>query len=141
MKKIFILCLIIAVGLGVAGLGCCAKQQTDGTTKQEFSVDCIQDVICNADPNTVSAVDVFLSFVKPLIADAVPGSALLLAYATATNIKTYGCAGVKDLQALIEFIQGINFAQAKASQVKGYKMVAGPIAVDPIIAWMGRDGK
>ena len=133
--------VVLAVVLAMAVSGCCNKVQLDGTTKKEISLACIQDTICNADPATVAAVDVFLSFAKPLIPDALPGSPLLKAVLTAENIKTYGCAGLTELTELIIFIGGINTAQAKASQVKGFKMAAAPIAVEPIIAWVDRSGK
>ncbi len=137
MKKILVFMLVIGVFMSSLMIGCCSIQQTDGTTNKSFW-NCFtksQYVICNADQATVSAVDVFLNFVKPFISTTVPGSALALAYLTATNIKTYGCAAVTDLNTLITFIQGLNIAQEDQTKMAGKKMTKPLLPVTPIINW------
>lgn len=137
MKKILILLAIVALAL----TGCCTLTAPDGT-QTKSTANCFkvaQDKVCNASPDVLAVADTVLAIVKPFVATALPGSAVLMAYVTATNIKTYGCAGITDLNLLIAFIQGYNTQTSMAMKGGSIKMGQAAINVQPLISW--RDGK
>ena len=120
MKKVAILCLIIAIGFGVMGATCLQN---------------IQGKVCNPDPTTIAAANVLIDFLKPELNVLLPGSAAFNAYITATNIATGACVTTTALNELIAFIQGIN-NQAQVATAKGkLRAVAVPLPVQPFISW------
>ena len=133
MKKIMILYLAVAMAL----VGCCSLTAPDGTVTKSFS-NCLataQDKVCNASPDVLAVADTVIALVKPFIATALPGSAILMAYVTATNIKTYGCAGIADLNLLIAFIQGYNTQNTMAMKTGMMKMPPAAINTQVLIDW------
>lgn len=99
MKKL----VVLGVILSLAVAGCAGFQNI---------VQGGEDKVCNAPPEVLAVADTVLSLLKPLVEGAVPGSGIVLAYATASNIKATGCASLKALDQLIDFINGFNTARA-----------------------------
>jgi hypothetical protein len=133
MKKVLVLYMIVAL----ASFGCCTLTAPDGTVTKSFS-NCLtttQDKVCNASPDVLAVADTVLALVKPFIATALPGSAILMAYVTATNIKTYGCAGITELNLLIAFIQGYNIQAPVAAKAGMMKAPLATIDVSPLLNW------
>ena len=124
MKKIVILCCIIALSFGAMGATCLQN---------------IQGRVCNPDPTTIAAANVLIDFLKPELNLLLPGSAAFNAYITAETIATGGCVAATALNELIAFVQGIN-NQAVVATAKGkLKAPAKALPVQPFINW--RDGK
>lgn len=123
MKKILVLCLIIALGLGVMGASCLNN---------------LQGKVCNPPADTMAAANAVIELLKPVLNTLVPGTAAFDAYITASNIAAGVCVTVTALNGLINFVQGIN-EQAALAAVKAKKMAPAPLPVQPFINW--RDGK
>ena len=125
MKRISILCLIIALGLSVTGATCMQTVQTQA---------------CNPPANVIAVANAVISLLLPELNILLPGSAAFNAYVTAENISAGVCVGVTELNALIAYIQS---SDAKAlqnrAQVKAGPMLAKAfIDPQPLINW--RDG-
>jgi hypothetical protein len=129
MKKVLVLCLVIAVALGVSGATC--MQQ-------------IQDRVCNPPASVIAVANAASPLVAIAINIALPGSA---AYVTAvsvqgaiTAIQGGVCVSVTQLNALIAWLQSDEIQALQTKQMlKAGPMQAVVISVQPLIDW--RDGK
>ena len=131
MKRLMILAMVLALMF----TGCCSYTALDGTVTKSFP-NCFKtaaDKVCNAPQSVLNIADVVINLLKPEVAILVPGSAALLAYVTAQNIKSTGCATLTSLNNLIAFIEGFNTAQVKA--MAGKKAVPVGINVQPLQDW------
>jgi hypothetical protein len=125
MKKILVLCLIIAVGLGASGATC--MQQ-------------VQDTVCSPPAAVMAVVSAAAPLVAFMIQQAVPGSVVFVnavsIQQTITAILAGTCVSVEQLNKLIAWIQSeqIQSLQAKANLKKG-PMKATALSARPLIAW------
>ena len=129
MKKVMVLCLIVALAFGATGATCMQTVQND---------------ICNPPASVIAVAQAAAPLIATAINLAIPGSS---AYVTAVTVQAVttailggACVSVTQLNALIAWLQS---SDAKALQVKA-QVKAGPmkatafIDVSPLIAW--RDG-
>jgi amino acid transporter len=125
MKKILVLCLIIAVGLGVTGATCLQN---------------VQDKVCNPPADVIAVVNAAAPLVAIAINIAVPGSAVYVnavsVMATVTAIQGGACVSMTQLNALIVWLQSdeAKSLQAKA-MVKAEPTKAVALDPAPLIAW------
>lgn len=140
MKKYFLLFLVL-LAIPVMFAGC------KGTTPPPITspidvVDVIQDKVCNAPPAVLAVADVVIALLKPELVALVPESAPFVAYITAQNIKTSGCAAATGLNTMIAFAQGYNtktMLAYKTSKVKG--PMPNLIPISPLTAWRDKAKK
>ena len=130
MKKLLVLCLIIAVGLGVSGATCMQN---------------VQDTVCNPPASVIAVANAAAPLVAIAINMALPGSAAFINAVTVqgaiTAIQGGACVSTTQLNALIAWLQGndAKTLQAKAQVKAGPMKAAAFIDPAPLIVW--RDGK
>jgi hypothetical protein len=129
MKKVLILCLIVAMGLGLTGATC---------------LNTVQDKVCNPPQAVIDVANAAAPLVEMAISMALPDSAVYVnavsVQAAITAIQGGACITSTQLNNLIAWLQS---DQAKALQVKAMvkvgPMKAVAINVQPLVDW--RDGK
>jgi len=128
MKRIAILCLIVAMGLGVTGATCLQN---------------VQDRVCNPPQAVIDVANAAAPLVAMAIQIALPGSAAYVnavsVQAAITAIQGGACVSVTQLNNLIAWLQSEQ-AQTLAAKamVKAGPARAMAINVQPLISW--RDG-
>lgn len=125
MKKIAVLCLIVALAFGVTGATC--MQNT-------------QQAICNPPAAVITTANAVITFVRPKLNIWLPGSVAFNSYITAENIASGICVGVTELDALIAWLQSdeVKSLQTKTMVKAGSVKVVAPIDIQALIDW--RDG-
>jgi len=126
MRKIMVLCLVIALAFGATGATC-----------KNFWIGA-QDKVCNAPANVMAVIDGIITVAELGVATFVPGSAAYIAaiqsFGTATSIKDGLCVSLTQLNALIAYVQSQPALRKKAmAKVDPAKAVA--INVQPLIDW------
>ena len=119
MKKIMVLCCIIALALGVAGATCMQN---------------VQETACNPPASVIAVAQAAAPLVAVAINMAIPGS---VAYVTAVTVQGAvtailggACVSLTQLNALIAWLQSDT---AKALQAKAM-VKAGPAKASPVIS-------
>jgi len=125
MKKIMVLCLIIAMAFGATGATCMQNIQTQA---------------CNPPAAVISMLPVAITIITMALSAFVPGTAAYLAAvnasAVANSIEVGVCVSVTQLNALIAFLQSsdVKSLQTKA-MVKAGPMKARALNIQPLQDW------
>ena len=126
MRKIAILCLVVAVAFGAMGATCMRN---------------VQEVICNPPQAVIDVANAAAPLVAIAITMALPGSA---AYVNAvavqgaiTAIQGGACVSITQLNNLIAWLQSdeAQGLQVKAMLKAGPAKATAPISVQPLIDW------
>lgn len=131
MKKVWILCLIVAVVFASTGATC--KSFWTGA----------QDTLCNPPPAVVTVVQVGISIAETAISMYVQGSQEYLdaaaALVSAQGLLNTGCILVTDLNKLKAWLQSNQALQAQAvmatKKMKATGKVSQPLNIEPLINW------
>jgi hypothetical protein len=125
MKKIMVLCLVIALAFGASGATCLQNVQTNA---------------CNPPAAVIAILPAAISIITTALSVFVPGTAPYLAAvnssAVANSIEVGICVSALQLNALIAFLQS---QETKTVQTK-MMMKAGParakaLDISPLVAW------
>ena len=125
ISKVFVLCIVIALGFGASGATCLQNVQT---------------TICNPPANVIAVAKAAAPVIEMAIIMLVPGTAAWLAAVDASvavdSIQNGICIGVSQLNNLIAFLQSstAQTAQAKLMVKKG-PMRAVALHIGPLIQW------
>ena len=125
MKKIVILCCIVALGLGVTGATCMQNVQT---------------AACSPPAAVISILPSVIQIAAVALATFVPGTAQYLAAvnasAVANSIEVGICVSATQLNDLITFLQSNNVKTLQAKMmVKAGPMKAVAFNIQPLIDW------
>ena len=125
MKKILILCVVLALAFGAFGATCMQNIQTQA---------------CTPPAAVISALPVAITLISIALSTFFPGSAAYLAAvnasAVANSIEVGVCVSVTQLNALIAFLQSndVKAVQAKA-MMKAGPAKATVLNIAPLQAW------
>lgn len=130
-KKLLLLLFVIGIGFMVSGATCQNFQQGQ---------DAVEQFICDPPANVVSLAVAADPFIQMGLSAGLPVA--LPAYQAATAILSNGtaCATVKQVNALIDFMESTFFTKAVAKKMK---VKATLVAFDtaPLKAWLKAKGK
>ena len=126
MKKVMILCAIIALGLGATGATCLQN---------------VQENVCNPPPAVIEVVNAAAPLVAVVINTALPGSAAYVNAITVqgaiTAIQGGVCVSLTQLNALIAWLQSdeARTLQLKAMAKAGPARALAVLSAQPLIDW------
>ena len=125
MKRLLILCIVIALGFGVTGATCLQNVQTQ---------------VCSPPANVIAVAKAVAPIIQMAIIMAVPGSAAYLAAIDAAGIVDYVqsglCISTTQLNNLIAFLKSdvFNAAEVKMMAKRG-PAKAELINIQPLLDW------
>ena len=125
MKRLLILCIIVALGFGVTGATCLKNVQTQ---------------VCSPPANVIAVAKAVAPIIQMAIIMAVPGSAAYLAAIDAAGIVDYVqnglCISTTQLNNLIAFLKSDVFKTAEVKMMaKRGPAKAELINIQPLLDW------